>query len=151
MSLRIGELARTANVPVSTIRYYERIGLLRPTARSTAHYRLYHPRAAEELAFIQRSQGLGFTLPEIAGLLRLSRTGKAPCDEVLRLASKHLAAVESRIVQLTSFKSQLSKAITSWSDGQCGFTVQGLCSLIDVATLSSSTQQPKAKRRRRDA
>ena len=151
MSLRIGELARTANVPVSTIRYYERIGLLRPTARSTAHYRLYHPRAAEELAFIQRSQGLGFTLPEIAGLLRLSRTGKAPCDEVLRLARKHLDAVETRIMQLTSFRSQLSKAIATWSEGQCGFTVQGLCSLIDITTLPSSAQQAKAKRRSRNA
>lgn len=135
MDLQIGDLARAAEVPVSTIRYYERTGLLTPAARSEAGYRLYNDKAIDELRFIRRAQALGFTLPEIAGLLGLSRTGVAPCDEVVRLGQQHLVAVDQKLERLTRFRSQLSAALTSWSDGGCGFTSKGLCTLLDLTDL----------------
>ena len=95
MDLHIGDLARAANVPVSTIRYYERIGLLTAARRTEAKYRLYNHRAVDEVRFVRRAQGLGFTLPEIAGLLNLSRSGEATCQEVLRLGRRHLHSIKS--------------------------------------------------------
>lgn len=135
MELQIGDLARAADVPVSTIRYYERIGLLSPNARSEARYRLYNEKAVDEVRFIRRAQALGFTLPEIAGLLGLSRTGIAPCDEVVRLGRKHLAALDEKLTRLTRFRAQLNTAVCSWSEGGCGFTPKGLCSLIELTDL----------------
>lgn len=134
--LQISDLARAADVPVSTIRYYERIGLLTPTARSEAGYRLYNDKSVDEVRFIRRAQALGFTLPEIAGLLSLSRTGVAPCDEVVRLGRQHLAALDEKLARLTRFRGQLQTAVSSWSEGGCGFTPRGLCSLIDLADLA---------------
>lgn len=139
MGLHIGDLARAADVPVSTIRYYERIGLMRPARRSEAKYRLYNVEAVDEVRFIRRAQALGFTLPEIGGLLALSRSGKATCGEVLRLGRLHLAALDEKLAQLTRFRSRLDLAVASWSQGSCGFTARGLCSLID---LSDSPQRP---------
>ena len=131
MELQIGDLAREADVPVSTIRYYERIGLLRPKARSEARYRLYDDTSVDEVRFIRRAQALGFTLPEIAGLLGLSRTGVAPCDEVVRFWRQHLAALDEKLERLRKFRDQLNTAVGSWSEGGCGFTSKGLCTLIE--------------------
>lgn len=135
MDLQIGALARAADVPVSTIRYYERIGLLHPTTRSEARYRLYNQKSVDEVRFIRRAQALGFTLPEIAGLLGLSRTGIAPCDEVVRLGRRHLAELDEKLRRLTQFRAQLSAAVSSWSEGGCGFTPRGLCTLIELSDL----------------
>jgi len=54
-TMTIGELARWANVNPRTLRYYERIGVLTPTARTDAGYRLYTERDAARLAFIRRA------------------------------------------------------------------------------------------------
>lgn len=134
--MHIGDLARVAEVPVSTIRYYERIGLLSPTARSDAGYRQYNEKAVDEVRFIRRAQALGFTLPEIAGLLGLSRTGIAPCDEVVRLGRQHLVALDDKLARLTRFRSQLDAAVATWSEGGCGFTAKGLCSLIELTDFA---------------
>lgn len=149
MGLQIGDLARAADVPVSTIRYYERIGLLHPTARSESRYRLYGEKAVDEVQFIRRAQGLGFTLPEIAGLLGLSRTGIAPCNEVVRLGREHLVALDDKLQRLTQFRAQLGAAVSSWSEGGCGFTPRGLCALIELSDLRSERESGFPKMRTR--
>lgn len=151
MDLHIGDLAHAAGVPISTIRYYERIGLLEPAARSEARYRLYSSKSVDEVRFIRRAQALGFTLPEVAGLLSLSRQGLAPCDEVVRLGHQHLAALDEKLERLRRFRVQLGKTVQSWSEDGCGFTPEGLCTLIELNDLPDSTdvqitRRPIAKR-----
>jgi MerR family mercuric resistance operon transcriptional regulator len=97
---------------------------------------VYGPQAVDEVRFIRRAQALGFSLPEIAGLLALSRTGVAPCDQVVRLGREHLAALDAKLERLTRFRSQLRAAVASWSDGGCGFTSKGLSTLIELADVS---------------
>ena len=72
--MHIGELARSAQVNVQTIRFYERQGLLPRPMRSEAGYRCYEARDLERVIFIKRNQELGFTLAEINQLLQLHRT-----------------------------------------------------------------------------
>jgi MerR family mercuric resistance operon transcriptional regulator len=69
--MHIGELARSAQVNVQTIRFYERQGLLPRPMRSAAGYRCYEARDLERVIFIKRNQELGFTLEEILQLFRL--------------------------------------------------------------------------------
>lgn len=128
--LQIGEVARHAGVTTATVRYYERAGVLPKPLRSPGGYRLYSPRAVEELLFIRRAQSIGFSLDEIRELLRLSRNGTAPCSRVLALAEDHLRAVERRIRELQAFRKELASTVQQWRDGQCGFTPGGLCDLI---------------------
>ncbi|TWS94118.1 helix-turn-helix domain-containing protein [Reyranella sp. CPCC 100927] len=97
--LPIGALAKSAGVPVETIRYYEREGLLPKPGRSRAGYRLYHTADAERLQFIRRARDLGFSLEEVRQLLGLAdRT--APCDDVRTLACTHLSDVRAKLADL---------------------------------------------------
>jgi DNA-binding transcriptional MerR regulator len=74
MNMHIGELARSANVNVQTIRFYERQSLLPRPLRSAAGYRVYDSRDLERVLFIKRNQELGFTLAEINELLNIHGT-----------------------------------------------------------------------------
>ncbi len=69
MTFSIGRLARRVGLSRSTLLYYDRIGLLSPSARSRAGYRIYGPRDAERLADICRYREVGLTLAEIQRLL----------------------------------------------------------------------------------
>ena len=69
--MTIGQVARTAGVATPTLRYYEQEGLLSPTTRSRAGYRLYDEQAVEQLRFIRSAQAVGFTLDDIRTLGRL--------------------------------------------------------------------------------
>ena len=72
----IGELAAEAGVPASTVRYYERAGLLRPSSRSPSNCRLYSEQELERPRFIRAAQATGFTLENVKSLLRLAASGQ---------------------------------------------------------------------------
>ena len=93
--MTIGELARAASVQASTVRYYERAGLLRPSGRSTANYRLYAVADLQRLRFIRAAQATGFTLGDIAYLLR-----PASCHRVQQLIEDRLAQINARMKEL---------------------------------------------------
>jgi DNA-binding transcriptional MerR regulator len=133
--LLIGEVARRTGVSAPTIRYYESIGLLSPPHRSEAGYRRYTSATLEELAFVRKAQTLGFSLDEIGEVLRLTRSGEAPCSRVLSIAHQHLAAVTERIARLERFRDQLASELAKW-DGVTEPTCEGLCRI--VATVAST-------------
>jgi DNA-binding transcriptional MerR regulator len=70
-SMRISELAERAEVPVSTLRYYERIGLLPSPERLLNGYRVYDESAIEHLAFIGRAKRMGVPLEQVSELIEL--------------------------------------------------------------------------------
>ena len=74
--LTIGELARTMQIAASTIRYYERIGLLVPDERSGGNYRLYSEASLRRLRFIRSAQSIGFTLDDVQSLLGTRERGR---------------------------------------------------------------------------
>ena len=63
--LRIGDLATATATKVETVRYYERIGLLPPPARTAGNYRAYTPQHRQRLSFIRRARGLGFSTEQV--------------------------------------------------------------------------------------
>ena len=67
--LTIGQVARATGVAATTLRYYEREGILTPTVRNGAGYRLYDAQAVERLQFLRSAQAVGFTLDDIRTLL----------------------------------------------------------------------------------
>jgi DNA-binding transcriptional MerR regulator len=136
----IGDIARQADVTPSTIRYYEEIGLLTAPPRSDAGYRRYSAATLEELEFIKKGQGLGFSLEEIGEVLKLSRSGEAPCSHVLELAERNLAAGEERIQQLRAFRDRLAAQIERWRGKVIpSCNARGLCEIITSAELPEKT------------
>jgi DNA-binding transcriptional MerR regulator len=96
----IGELATATGVPTSTLRYYERQGLLHPPQRTSAGYRTYPSPAADRVAFIKRAQAAGLTLGQVRQVLAIRDDGQAPCRHVADLVDDQLAAIDQRMQQL---------------------------------------------------
>jgi DNA-binding transcriptional MerR regulator len=132
--LTIGGLATAAEVPTSTVRFYEREGLLRPSGRSTSNYRLYAEEDLERLRFIRAAQATGFTLGDVKALLR-----PAPCAHVQSLIESRLGEVSRRIAALLHVKRVLEQSLRTCRE----HAPSGRCKVVD--DLSSSA---RAKPRR---
>ncbi len=120
--MTIGEVARTAGVATPTLRYYEEEGLLSPTRRSPAGYRLYDAQAVEQLRFIRSAQAVGFTLDDIRTLGRLEgESGKTRKAEVRRLLEQRLAEVNEKMKDLKRVQRALGQALDRCqrSNGEC--------------------------------
>ncbi|MBX3396739.1 MAG: heavy metal-responsive transcriptional regulator [Phycisphaerae bacterium] len=107
--LTIGETAQSAGVATTTLRYYERKGLLSPTDRSRAGYRLYDNSAVERLEFIRAAQAVGFTLDDIRALLQLN--GDSPCKQVQALIGRRMAEVDEKLADLRRVRATLADAL----------------------------------------
>lgn len=107
----ISQLAERAGVAPSTLRYYERIGLLAPDRRGPNGYREYGEAAVERLAFIQQAKSIGFPLDEVAQLADVWFTGDcAPIQERLdRFLSDRIEHVSGRIAGDRALRSRLER------------------------------------------
>ena len=113
-SLRSGELAELAGVSSDTLRYYERKGVLARPRRSANGYRLYPPEAVQRVALIRRALALGFTLDELAPVLRVRDGGGAPCKQVRELVAKKLAGIEAQLLDLARLRDDLRDTLQDW-------------------------------------
>lgn len=108
--MTIGRLAKSANVGVETIRYYQQRGLM-PTPEPIGAYRYYSEDMADQLRFIKRAQELGFTLDEVGDLLALS--SGSDHISIRQLAQERLAQIEAKLSDLNRMKVALSGLITA--------------------------------------
>lgn len=118
-AMRIGELARRAEVNIQTIRFYERRRILRAPQRTSGGYRSYEKRDLEHLLFIKWCQRLGFTLKEVKELLPLhSALGGRPVtrkqqelQEIVAMAESKLQNIEGKITALGKMAKQVQSAL----------------------------------------
>ena len=103
--LTIGRLALAADVHIETVRYYQRVGLLREPERPLGGVRRYEHQDLARLQFIRRAKTMGFTLGEIAGLLELK--GKRACDQTRRLTEHKLLDVRRKLDDLQRLETEL--------------------------------------------
>jgi MerR family copper efflux transcriptional regulator len=113
-TLRIGELAKAADVGVETVRFYERKGLLEVPQRKASGYRQYDEETVQVLQFIRRAKELGFTLKEIKSLLELRSDVSSPRAEVKQQAEKKVGEIDVKIAQLQRMRNGLMSLV-----GQC--------------------------------
>ena len=109
--MKIGELARRVGLPIDTVRYYERNGLLPPPARRASGYREYEEADIPRLRFVLRAKHLGFSLIEIRELLELSDEHVGNVGNLKAAATAKLAEVEERLGQLTRIRDALRSMI----------------------------------------
>jgi DNA-binding transcriptional MerR regulator len=107
--LTIGRLGTLGDIEPKTLRYYDRVGLVRPTARTPAGYRVYTEDAVERLRFIRRAKALGMALADIRRILAVRDEGAPPCQHVLAVVGQNLAKVQAQIVQLERLRTDLRR------------------------------------------
>jgi MerR family mercuric resistance operon transcriptional regulator len=103
--LTIAGAARASGVGVETVRYYERRGLVSQPKRGTGSYRHYQPDHVRRIRFIKRAQDLGFTLQEIASLLKLE--DGTDRRSIRRIANARLEETRRRIADLKRIEGAL--------------------------------------------
>jgi MerR family mercuric resistance operon transcriptional regulator len=108
-SLTIGRTAAAVGVNVETIRFYQRKGLLREPDRPIGGIRRYRQTDVARVKFIKSAQRLGFSLEEIAQLLRLD--DGMHCSAAAQLASRHLVDVRVRLQDLSRIEGALAKLL----------------------------------------
>ena len=102
--MQIGEAAAQSGVSAKMIRYYEEIGLIPPSARQPQGYRKYDERDVNRLRFVARARDLGFSIKEIAELLRLYSDRRRSSADVKRIALRHVAELETKIQAMRQLK-----------------------------------------------
>lgn len=112
--MKIGELARRAEVSQRTIHYYETLGLVQPTQRQGRGYRYYDEQALKRLEKIKQLQKVGLSLDEIGQVIELyfqDSTGVQGKREVLRILRGHLADTDRKIAEMQAFRDEIMKNI----------------------------------------
>jgi len=119
--LTIGKLAKHCQINVETIRYYQRIGLMR-VPETTQSYRYYNDKDIETLSFIQKAKDAGLQLNEIQELLQLELDDRTQVRQVIE---QRLAKIDQRIEELQALKKRLS----SWI-AECKNTQESSCPIL---------------------
>ena len=125
--LKIGDVARQAELSIDTVRFYEREGLLGRVRRSTAGQRQYGDDTVRRLAFVRRATALGFSLAEVKSLLMLRVSARVPCERVRDRALTKLADIDRRIAELQEMRGALARLANGCEQG----AALGTCPFLD--------------------
>jgi DNA-binding transcriptional MerR regulator len=111
--LRVAELAERAGIAPSTVRFYERAGLLSPAQRASNGYRMYGETALDELVFINRAKSIGMSLDDIAGLVGAWPTGKCQSLQARMrdFLIRRISQVREQQAELAAFERQLQAVL----------------------------------------
>ena len=108
-TVHIGEAAKVAGASVDTIRFYQKIGLIKSAGRCAGGYGLLDGEDIHDLTFVRHAQELGFSLTEIKELLAL-RQKHHVCSEVQSMLKRRLGDVREKINSLSRLEAELAKA-----------------------------------------
>ena len=112
-AMSIGQLARTAQVAVDTVRYYEKQGLMPRATRRASGYREYHEADLRRLQFIRRAKQLGFSLEEITELLTLKQNPTRGVEKARAVAREKLQQVDEKIAELQRLRKVLGDLVSA--------------------------------------
>ncbi|MBW8298709.1 MAG: MerR family transcriptional regulator [Hydrogenophaga sp.] len=107
--LTIGELARATGANISTIRHYERVGLLSPPERSDGNQRRYREEDRIRLSFITRSRDLGLSIDAIRDMLQLGQRPAMSATDADRIIDEQLSAIRTKITRLRKLETELER------------------------------------------
>ena len=102
--------AAAAGVSAKAVRLWESRGLLPPADRAESGYRVFTEDDVAILRFIRQAKALSLTLTELKDILQLERHGTAPCDQVIRLVSTHIAQIDRTMTDLRHLRGGLVNA-----------------------------------------
>ena len=129
--MNIGEVAKLAELPIKTIRYYEEIGFIQPK-RSANGYRSFRQSDVHKLAFLGRARSLGFSIEDCRALLHLYGDDTRASADVKRIAQEHLTRIDAKVKELQTMRHTLSHLIEA-----CAGDDRPSCPILsDLATLT---------------
>lgn len=113
----IGKVATLARVSTDTLRYYEKEGLIAPSAKTASGYRLYTDESVRRIRFIKHAQHCGFTLSDIQELLTLKQADGSCCEDVRSLAIEKKLRIAHKLRALQAMSLALDDLIQQCEGG----------------------------------
>jgi DNA-binding transcriptional MerR regulator len=110
------DVATQSGVSTDTLRHYEQLGLLAAPFRTDAGYRRYHPSAVGRVLLIQRALAVGFSLRELASVLKQRESGEPPCRRVRVLVGDRLVALNRQLRDLTALRDDMNALLRDWDE-----------------------------------
>ena len=108
-AMNIGQASARSGVSAKMVRHYESLGLLPTVARTDAGYRQYGDAEVHTLRFVRRARELGFSMAEIAELLKLWQNRRRASRDVKRIAEVHIQDLDRRIAEMTAMRRTLER------------------------------------------
>jgi MerR family transcriptional regulator, copper efflux regulator len=119
--MNIGEFETASGLPRTTIRFYERRGLLCPAGTQASNgYRFYTPEQVERAKMIRLAQSLGFSLNEIIALMRLWEEGSLSDRQKRQVLVEKLGEIRTKMKNLKAMERYLTDKIAWMDNGQTG-------------------------------
>ena len=112
--VKVPTMARLLNVSPDTIRYYTRIGILRPSHSENGYYS-YTGKEVQRLRFIIHAKRLGFSLAGIKNLIEISASGEMPCPGAREIIASNLEKLGKSIEESLSLLRRMKSAVAVWS------------------------------------
>lgn len=109
--MKIGAVAKAAELPVKTVRYYADIGLVSPSGRSEAGYREYTLTELSKLIFARRARAFGFNIEQTRELLSLYGNNNRSSADVKEIAQNRVAEIEEKMRELRALRDELSHLV----------------------------------------
>ena len=144
-----GELADSAGVSRDTLRHYERKGVLARPLRGQNGYRKYPPEALQRVQLIRRALSVGFTLDELAKVLKVRDAGGAPCEEVRRIATQKLLDAQDQLRELTALRDDLQETLKDWETRLAHRANGKRANLLESLSVHPKRSNNSIKRKRR--
>ena len=107
----IGQLSKEVEVPIGTIRFYEKMGLFKGVTKpenKTNNYVYYSDEIAEKIEFIKEAKSVGFTLTEIKEVIDIWYENKLSVKQKVAILDRKLNQIDDKIKELKSVKKQLA-------------------------------------------
>ncbi|HEX6163980.1 MAG TPA: MerR family transcriptional regulator [Vicinamibacterales bacterium] len=131
------ELAASAGISTDTLRHYERSGVLPKPARTRAGYRRYSEDSVARLAMVRRALAIGFSIKELAKVLREKEQGGAPCRKVRAIVGERLSRIDAELAALHTLKADLTALLEDWDARLARTTGKQQAKLLETLPLSA--------------
>ncbi|VAW78532.1 hypothetical protein MNBD_GAMMA14-2308 [hydrothermal vent metagenome] len=143
-TLTVTELANSSGATPHAVRYYTRMGLLRPERDPGNGYRLYQHREVGWLRFIRQAKRLGYTLSEIREIMHDSDQEKSPCPRVREILLKRIDENRQQLEELMALQVRMEQALDQWGSMPDGVPDgHSVCHLIESFARNESEYSDK--------
>ncbi len=113
--LTVKKVADLAGVTIDSVRYYTKIGLLKPKRNQDNNYKEFSSNDVKRIKFIHRAKQLRFSLREIDRLLSTAALGRSPCPIARDIIKNKITENKKKITELIQLQSQMEKALAKWN------------------------------------
>ena len=126
--MNVSELAKEAEISPHVVRFYARTGLLRPGRNPSNGYKVFGQNEVKRLRFIRMAQCLGYSLAEIAEMLRRLEDGETPCDLMEKILRERLVENQEKLDLLERTQALMERALEYLSNRAWrSANIDGLC------------------------